>query len=223
MRRIILPLVFGLVGAGILVALGVWQMQRLAWKEGVIAQIEARIGDAPVSLPRDPDPERDRYMPVDLSGQFQPGLLRVLVSRKQYGAGYRLISPFEVEGRRIMVDRGFLTAAAEVPQAPTGPVRLVGNLHWPSEVDSFTPEPDEAGNIWFARDVPRMAQALGTEPVLVILAQASFDQPQLTPLPVDTSGIPNDHLNYAITWFSLALVWLGMTAALVWRITRRTI
>jgi surfeit locus 1 family protein len=51
-------------GVAILVSLGVWQVQRLAWKEGVLAEIEARIAAAPVALPEAPDPEADRYLPV---------------------------------------------------------------------------------------------------------------------------------------------------------------
>lgn len=82
-------------------------------------------------------------------------------------------------------------------------------------MDSFTPEPDKSNNIWFARDVPKMAAALGTEPVLLI-AKSKTD-PNVVPLPVDTEGIPNDHLQYAITWFSLALIWAAMTGFFLWR------
>ncbi|HCT33990.1 MAG TPA: SURF1 family protein, partial [Sulfitobacter sp.] len=92
-----------------------------------------------------------------------------------------------------------------------GPATVTGNLQWPRETDSFTPEADLKGNIWFARDVPDMAQTLGTEPVLLV-ARSSTPQPAgISPLPVDTARIPNDHLQYAITWFSLAAIWLGMS------------
>jgi surfeit locus 1 family protein len=64
-----------------------------------------------------------------------------------------------------------------------------------------------------------MADALGTEPVMVVARLPTGDG--IAPMPVDTAGIPNDHLNYAITWFSLAAVWLGMTGLALWRIRRR--
>jgi len=91
-------------------------------------------------------------------------------------------------------------------------VTITGNPHWPDEIDGFTPAPDLAANIWCARDVPALAEALGTEPVLIVARQMSQDRAPVTPLPVDTAGIPNDHLEYAVTWFSLAAIWVAMTA-----------
>ncbi len=222
MGRIIGALVLGLGGVAILVSLGVWQMQRLAWKEGVLADIEARIAAAPVAVPEAPDPEADRYLPVEVTGMFSEGHIRVLVSQRGLGAGYRIISPFETgTGRRILVDRGVIRVADDVPEAPGGPVTVTGNLHWPAERDGFTPENDVADNTWFAREVPVLADHFETEPVLVIARALSQSDAPVTPLPVTTEGIPNDHLNYAITWFSLAAVWLGMTLFLLWRIRRR--
>lgn len=217
MRRILPPLIFGLLGAGVLIWLGIWQLQRLEWKEGVLADIEARIAADPVALPAAPDPEADKYLPVAVTGRFAEGALRVLVSQKQVGAGYRLVSPFETQDRRILVDRGFIKVQETIPDAPEGEVEVIGNLHWPEDRLSSTPANDIAGNTWFARDVRPMAEALQTEPVLVIAKELSLPDGAVTPLPVDTSGIPNDHLSYVITWFSLAAIWLGMTGYYIWR------
>ena len=221
MQRILIPLIFGLAGAGVLIWLGLWQMDRLAWKQGVLANIETRIAAGPVALPDLPEPARDKYLPVQMSGQFDEGAVRVLVSQKQVGAGYRIISPFEGEGRRILVDRGFIKVDATLPAAPAGAVQITGNLHWPDDRLDSTPENDVAGNIWFARDIGPMAEALNTEPVLLVLRDMSQPDGAVTPLPVDTGGIPNDHLSYAITWFSLAAIWLAMTTYYIQR-TRRT-
>ena len=216
MRRVLFLLIFGLVGVGILVALGTWQLRRLEWKQGVLAEIEARIGADPVALPADPDPERDRYLPVTVSGNMGTNELHVLVSTRTLGAGYRIIAPFETEGgRRIMVDRGFVPTEAKEAARRTGAMQVTGNLHWPDEIDGFTPEPEPENNIWFAREVPVLADELNTEPVLLI-ARSQTD-PNVTPLPVDTAGIPNDHLEYAATWFGLALVWAVMTVFFLWR------
>ena len=221
MQRILIPLIFGLAGAGVLIWLGLWQMDRLAWKQGVLANIETRIAAGPVALPDLPEPARDKYLPVQMSGQFDEGAVRVLVSQKQVGAGYRIISPFEGEGRRILVDRGFIKVDAALTAAPAGAVQITGNLHWPDDRLDSTPENDVAGNIWFARDIGPMAEALNTEPVLLVLRDMSQPDGAVTPLPVDTGGIPNDHLQYAITWFSLAAIWLAMTTYYIQR-TRRT-
>ena len=215
MRRLAFLLIFGIGGAAILISLGIWQVQRLAWKEGVIAEIEARIKAEPVVLPQSLDPETDAYLPVRVEGTFGGQFLRVLVSQKGAGAGYRIITPFVMQDRTIMVDRGFVPVA-DAPDGSGGMAiqviqTVVGNLQWPQETDNFTPAPDLNDNIWFARDVPAMAAALGTDPVLVVQREMSQAAGPVTPMPVDTAAIPNDHLQYAITWFSLALIWSLMT------------
>jgi surfeit locus 1 family protein len=217
MRRILLPLLFGILGVAILASLGVWQIQRLAWKEGVLAEIEARIAAVPVDLPATPDPEADKYLPVEMTGTFGPGVLRVLVSQKRVGAGYRLISPFEADGRVVLVDRGFVRVEQALPPAPAGQVIVSGNVHWPDDRNSSTPDNDVDGNTWFARDIGPMADVLQTEPILVVARELSQSGGAVTPLPVDTSGIPNDHLQYAITWFGLAIVWAVMTLYFLYR------
>jgi surfeit locus 1 family protein len=220
--KIIGILVLGFVGIAILLNLGSWQMKRLAWKEGVLSEIDARIASPLSELPEAPDPERHRFAPVQVIGNYTGEYLRVLVSQKQVGAGYRYIAAFDTLAGRIMIDRGFQSLLNEKAPQLIGDVAVEGNLHWPSEVDGYTPEPDLAENIWFARDVDSMAEALNTRPVLVIARAVAPADPAISPLPVSSDAIPNDHLNYAITWFSLAIVWLGMTGFVVWRMTRRT-
>lgn len=220
-RRMILPLLFGLAGCAILIALGSWQMQRLAWKQAILAQISARLADTPVALPVVPDPTVDKYLPVRVAGRFTGTGIDVLASLRGVGAGYRVIAAFQTDdGRRIMIDRGFLPEDQRDRPRKATVASILGTLHWPDETDSFTPPPDTARAIWFARDVPAMAAVLQTEPVLIVARDATGDG--ITPLPVDTQGIPNNHLNYAVTWFSLAAVWAGMTGLLLWRIRRRT-
>lgn len=223
MRRILVPMMIGLVGASILIGLGTWQVQRLAWKEGILSTIDARISAPPVAVPAAPDPEADKYLPVATEGVLSGPELHVLVGAKQLGAGYRLIQPLLTDGgRRIMVDRGLIPLEAKEAERERGPVRVIGNLHWPDEINSSTPERDEGRRIWFARDVPAMAAALNTEPVLLVVReQLAGPGGDITALPVDTASISNNHLQYAITWFSLAAIWLVMTGYLIWRVTRR--
>ncbi len=206
-----------------LVSLGIWQLQRLAWKEGVLAEIEARIVDSPVDLPETLSVAEDRYLPVRIQGRTLGHEIDVLVSTKEQGAGFRVISAFETQqGRVIMVDEGYVRQTEKDAERPSVAMTVTGNVHWPDEIDGFTPEPDLAAEIWFARDVPAMAAHLETEPVLVIARTVTGTDARATPLPVSTQGIPNSHLGYAIQWFGLALVWAGMTAFFVWRMHRRT-
>ena len=220
-RRMIFPLLLGVIGTAILISLGVWQLQRLAWKEGLLAQIDARIVAAPVAVPANPDPEADKYLPVAAEGRLTGEYLDVLVSRKQLGAGVRVIEVFESEGRRLLVDRGFIPEAQRSGPRDQSATQIIGNLHWPDEVDGFTPLPDQKTGLWFARDIPAMAAALNAEPVLIVARTSTGTG--IEPMPVDNSDTPNDHLGYAIQWFGLALVWLGMTGYLLWRISRRTV
>ncbi|SLN20383.1 SURF1 family protein [Roseovarius albus] len=221
MHRILIPLLFGLIGAAVLISLGTWQMQRLAWKEEILTGIESRITAEPVALPESPNPDSDKYLPVIASGTLGMPEVHVLVSSKKRGAVYRVIQPFETEGRRILVDMGTIPLDEKHTARAQPEVTLTGNLHWPQEIDSYTPEADVADNIWFARDVLKMAETLQTEPILLVVRKTSQTVANLTPLPVDTVGIPNDHLEYAITWFSLSAIWLVMTGYFFWRMRHK--
>jgi surfeit locus 1 family protein len=218
MKRYIGPIIIGGVGCAILLSLGIWQVQRLAWKEAMLAEIEQQIRAEPVPLFDQP---LEEFQPVTALGEILGPEAHVLTSRKPEGVGFRVVSVFETEGRRILLDRGFVPEAEkDAPRPPTS-VQISANFRTVDEKDAFTPEPDLAANFWFARDVPQLAAALGTEPILLILRDTSEPDPPVRPWPVDTAGISNNHLEYAVTWFSLALVWAGMTAFLLWRIRAR--
>lgn len=221
--RILAAIAFGVVGVAILLVLGFWQVQRLAQKEALIAEIEARLAADPVALPQGPDPARDRLLRVAATGRIGPEELHVLSSVRPWGAGYRIVSPMTLpDGRRILVDLGFVPQgmkdpAARPAQARNDPARapetVTGPLYWPLETDSYTPEPDLARNIWFGRDVDAMATALSTEPVLLIAE--SHPRPEWPRPQPPGADLPNRHLEYAITWFGLAVAWAVMTALFV--------
>lgn len=221
LTRLYLPLIFGLSGAAVLISLGLWQMQRLSWKEAILADISARISAAPQAIPESPDQVADKYLPVVTKGVITGDEIHVLVSQKQVGAGYRIISAFENnDGRRMMVDRGFVKVDQKQSARPIGQAEVIGNLHWPQETGGSIPEPDLKAEIWFARDVTAMADFLNAEPILIVARSTSLSDDPVEPLPVDTAGIPNDHLQYALTWFSLAAIWVIMTLTFLWRARR---
>lgn len=221
MQRFLAPILIGLTGVAILMWLGLWQVQRLDWKRSILTEIETTIAGEAQPLPRLVDPVAQRYQPVEITGEIEAQTLAVLVSVKRRGAGWRLISAFETaDGRRLLLDRGFVPVEDKDGIRYAGPAQITGNLHWPDDRNSSTPDNDPAKNTWYARDLSEMAEVLQTEPLLVIARTMSPKDSGVTPLPVDTAGIPNDHLQYALTWFSLAVIWVLMTG--VWLRRRST-
>ncbi|CAN5765360.1 SURF1 family protein [soil metagenome] len=219
-RRMILPLVFGLAGTGLLMLLGFWQVERLAWKQDIICRIEARLAAPPVAVPPAPEREAHQYLRVREQGRLMAQELHVYTSLPPRGVGYRVIAPFQTaDGRSILIDRGFVPIGEKDVARQPGPLAVEGALLWPRETDRFTADPDREANIWFARDTAPMAEALGTEPVMLVVA-ASDDPAAPLPMPV-TANIPNNHLEYAATWFGLAGTWAVMTGYWLWRIKRR--
>jgi surfeit locus 1 family protein len=219
MRSILFAFVIGLAGVAVLVSLGVWQMRRLDWKEGLIAEAAAMMDHAPVDLPATPDPATDRYLPVQVTGRLTGEEAHVLTSDRFRGPGFLVIAAFQMaDGRRILIDRGFIPEEDRKAPRPAKDAMIEGNLNWPDDMTSSTPGHDAKTGIWFGRDLPGMAAALGTEPLLVIARSDTGDG--ITPVPA-AANFRNDHLQYAITWFSLAAVWAGMTLAYLWRIRTR--
>jgi len=222
MRKLLFSILVGLGGFAVLLWLGFWQMDRLEWKEGVLAGINARMAAGPVPLPDEVNEAQDEYRTVTVSGRPTGEELHVLVSGTQEGTGYRVVSSFETEtGRRILLGQGLLPLEAK-DTAPVRPeMEVTGTLLWPDDVNSSTPAPNLDENIWFGRDVAPMAERLETERLLVVLSRASALDPRIEPLPVNTVNIANDHLEYAITWFLLAAVWLAMSLYWLRRNLRR--
>ncbi|MDC0657463.1 SURF1 family protein [Leisingera sp. SS27] len=211
MQRAIFLLIIGGAGLAILISLGTWQLQRKAWKEDLLQTIEASIADAPVALPQAPVKEQDRYRAVTVEGEIEGNALHVFWVTRDAETGYRVIAPFvTTDGRRVLLDRGFIPAAEKAASLTIGQATVTGNLLWPDEGDWTTPAPEADTNILYARDVAYMAERLNTEPVLIV-ARSAAPEAAVTPQAVTTAGIPNNHLQYAITWFSLALIWGAMT------------
>ena len=223
MKRIWFIVFIGFAGTACLLYLGKWQIDRLYWKLGVLNKIDQKIAAAPVPLPVEPSESVHKYLSVEISGQFLQESIRVLASKKRYGAGYRIIHVFRTNGRRLLVDLGFVGLETDYDVDLINDISLVGNLHWPDEVDNFTPEPDLENNIWFARNVERVASALKTEPILLILKDSTLKDQNITPMPIDTTHIPNDHLQYAITWFSLAIIWALMSCLFIWTTRQKAV
>ena len=219
-RWFIFPSILGLGGALSLIFLGIWQMERLEWKTNILLEIEKKISAEPVELVNGISKIEDQYRSIKVEGELKSNEVHVLTSIKNKGPGFRIITPLELKsGKVILVDRGFVSEADKNTSRQIGEATFIGNLLWPNETDGFTPAPDIAKNIWFARNLNLIAKHLNTEEILLVARVSSLvDGPITQPIGLN---VPNDHLGYAITWFSLAIVWLGMTLYLVWRIKKQ--
>jgi len=214
------------IAFAILVGLGVWQLQRLKWKEGLLAHIAALQTAAPRSLGAVLDAvAQGRDADFTRVSATCPGLAHApfveLYALQGPQAGARLISACPVESaayRTILVDRGFVPdTTAERPKvdpADAAPVALTGVLRKPPRPGFFAPA--NRPPRWFTRDIPAMARALGApQPAPVVLMAETTSNPEfkpLTPAPLPAE-IPNRHLEYALTWFGLAGALLAVYAA----------
>ena len=211
---------------GVLLALGVWQVQRLQWKLDLIDKAEAAAEQAPIALTDAlalEDPEF-RQVVVTCRGLNAAPFVE-LQTIEDGDAGVRLISACPVEGRgTVLVDRGFLPAdVAERPvvraDAAAMPVVIAGVVRQAPGPNALTPPP--SGKIFYGRDRAAMAEALGvTEAVSPYTVYATTSaNPELTGLrPVaPPAAFSNNHLGYALTWFGLAIVLVVFYAALLLR------
>jgi surfeit locus 1 family protein len=216
------------VALAILIGLGVWQLQRLKWKEGLLAHIAA-LQTAP-ARPLEPELNAAAHgADVDFTRVRVscPGLASApflqLYGLKDGQPGYRLISACPVDSdryRTLLVDRGFVpdsvSARPPVDRADQAPVEVTGILRVPDKPTFVTPANHPDANRWFWRDAPAMARALQAPvPAPVFLYAETSTNPSfaaLTPAPLPAS-IPNRHLEYALTWFGLAAGLVGVYAA----------
>jgi surfeit locus 1 family protein len=205
----------------VLVGLGIWQLERLQWKLALIAQVNRNLQAAPLSLDAGAQP-RMEYERVALTGRFDNAKEAYAFATDETGAPvYHVLVPLTVgDGRTFMVDRGIVPKEELDPMTRragllAGTVHLVGVWRTPDAPGAFTPRPDLAHRIWYARDVQGIAKADG-----VTLAAPVVIEADATPNP---GGWPkggqtvvafrNEHLQYAITWFALAAVLLGVYLA----------
>ncbi len=238
--RVAATIALGLIGSAVLCGLGLWQVQRLAWKEALIAELGARLTAAPTALPATLDQEAHEFRRVEITGRFSRAEgahgfadIAYLMTKRPWGAGYRVIQPFETTGGRVvLVDRGYVPVAqkndggrAAIPTPPPdGEITLAGALRWPDDADGFNDlSKPPADNVWLTREVPRTAPLFDAEPVLVVAETSTAPDGAEFPIPLPVAvNLPNDHLQYAITWFTMAAIWVGFAIALVRRARRRS-
>jgi surfeit locus 1 family protein len=215
----------------ICVALGVWQLQRLEWKRGLIAQREAAVAATPGPPPKSLTEARTlEFHPVVDDGVFlNDREIYLNATGPQGGAGFHVLTPLRQPGGRIVfVNRGFIPTERKDPAtrpagqlAGTVPVRGLLRLPPVAKPSWFVPENRPDLNYWFWIDLPAMAAAdhLAAADVAPFYIDADatpnpggWPQGGVTPL-----DLPNNHLQYAGTWFLLAAALVVIYVVYHWR------
>jgi surfeit locus 1 family protein len=236
MRGLILPGALSLVALAILVSLGNWQMQRLAWKENLIAMISARVSEPPRALPpasawQSLDIGENEYRSFFARGRFrhqnEVQVYTVLSEPKGSfaGSGYWVLTPFELEdGGIVIVNRGFVPQELKNPSSRAegqveGIVRIAGLLRAREQPNYFTPTNDLTKNAWYRRDPAAIANAFGLKNVAPFLLDAIGEyRTDMLPQPNETKlTFTNNHLGYALTWYGLACTLIGVFSAFAWQ------
>ena len=232
-RGLLVPAVLAFA---VLIGLGIWQIERKAWKEALIASLTERLAVPPTALPspaawKDLGAASDEYRHVRFGAQFDYGKeALVYASAAAFrpdvsGPGYWVFTPARLaDGGVVIVNRGFVPEGRQDPAARlagqvAGPLTVMGAMRWPDDRHWFTPRDDPAHNLWFSRDPQVIAAAKG------LGAVAPFYVEQETPVPPGglpqpgklEVSLPDNHLQYALTWFGLALVLVAVFVS--WALT----
>jgi len=219
-RGLLIPAILAFI---VLVGLGTWQVQRKAWKEGLIAALTERLAAPPTVLPaakdwQNLDPVSDEYRRVTFSAQFDNAAEALVYGAASAfrpdvsGPGYWVFTPARLaDGSLVIVNRGFVPedrrdAKSRSDGQISTPVKIIGAMRWSDPRHWFTPNDDAAHNLWFSRDPQSIATAKG------LGAVAPFYVEQETPVPPGglpqpgklVVSLPDNHLQYAITWYGLA-------------------
>lgn len=231
-RALVWPAIVAALAFAILLGLGFWQLERLAWKEALIARVESRVHAPAAPLPsesewRKLDAEADEYRRVTARGRFhhdKEAHVYTVVSEKpgRYaGPGYWVMTPLELEsGAFVIVNRGFVPldrrdAASRAQGQVEGVVSVTGLLRMPEEGSYFLPGNDPATESWYRRDPADIARARGLPRAAPFTIDAgATPNPGGLPQGGDTRVVfTNNHLQYAVTWFGIALALVGVFAA----------
>ena len=220
----------------VLVGLGTWQVQRLAWKEALLATIDARIHADPLPLDevasRYPEIE---YVPVTATGRFDHAAERHVFTTWEGESGYDVFTPLLLgENRAVLVNRGFVPFDRKDPATRAdgqvgGEVTVTGLARRGlAEKPSWVvPDNDPAKNVFYWKDVRAMRETSGLDPAIDVLPFVVDAGDAVNPggLPVGGTtliDLPNNHLQYAVTWYGLALALCGVFGYRLWSLRKRT-
>jgi surfeit locus 1 family protein len=205
-----------------LLALGVWQVERRAWKLALIDRVEQRIHAAPGPAPTaqawpSMTAASDEYRHVTVTGRFLHDRETPVKAVTDEGAGYWVLTPLRRDdGTTILINRGFVPTERRDPSTrreddPRGDVEVTGLLRMTEPKGGFLRNNDPAHDRWYSRDVIAIAAARGLDNVAPFFIDADA-APNASGYPIGGLTVvrfPNNHLVYALTWFALAFMLAG--------------
>lgn len=223
-QRLILPSFFALPVLALLLGLGTWQLQRLGWKQGVLAELAVAQAQSPIPAPDNPPP----FAHLTATGRLRPGaeaLLGLEVRGPVLGAS--LIAVLDRDGAPpLLVERGWVPLQGGAILRPEGEVTVTGYARFADRRSLFAARDDPAGRRFYSFDPRAIAASLGVSDAppyaLAVVVPAAplgpsgfgaTPPPQRGPVPDAAHGFPspnNPHLGYALTWFGLALAWIAI-------------
>ncbi|GLS22501.1 SURF1-like protein [Labrys miyagiensis] len=227
-RSLLLLTLFMLAMCAFLIGLGIWQLERLQWKEGLIREVNERTTAAPVPPPPEaqwPALKQDdlEYRHWQVSGTFDHSKeIRAFTNLPDArgpakGVGFWVLTPLiRDDGSTVLINRGFVPESAKDPATRpagqvTGPVTITGLARWTEDRNLFTPADNPATGDWFTRDIQGIAKAEKLTRVAPFFIDADQSAPGGLPQGGETIlSFPNNHLQYALTWFGLAIGLVGV-------------
>lgn len=237
LRPLLWPTLVSLPILVLCLGLSLWQMERREWKRDILDRIAANQSAPPVPLDvlLQADPLRREYGRVSIAGTFLHDKEFHLAARSHDNdVGIQVVTPVVTErGAIVLFDRGWVPSTKKDPATRpagqvAGRVQLTGVVRRAQVQGLFTPDDVPDKNVWFHVDVPRMRKLAGAAPDPVL--DTFFLEADATPnpggLPIGGQthlDIPNDHLQYAITWFLIALALVGVYLAFHWENGRLTV
>jgi len=209
------PTVFTVPAILLMIGLSIWQIQRLHWKEGLIAERVGRTTAAPIDLPAPGSDLSDlEFRKVALHGAFDHAHEFYVAARSMNGnVGYWIVTPFQPDGgTAVLINRGWVPENRKLPATRqagemTGPVSVTGVIRLPQKQTWFQPDNEPDRNIWFYLSPAEMAAAGHIQPRTDLYLDAGPEaNPGGFPIGGQTQiNLPNDHLQYSITWALLAI------------------
>ena len=196
-------------------SLGAWQVQRLQWKRELIERVDARIHAPPVPVPSKADwpnvsAPRDEYRRVAVEGRYLPAHDTRVQAVTERGPGWWLLTPLRTDaGEVVLVNRGFVPNDWRDDATPAGDrARVIGLLRLSEPRGGFLRRNDPARDRWYSRDVAAIARARGLGEVAPFFVDAERDAsgPEWPAGGMTVVRFRNQHLQYALTWFALALL-----------------
>jgi surfeit locus 1 family protein len=233
-KSLAVPGALALIALAVLIGLGLWQLERLQWKNALLAQVAARTMAQAAPLPPESQWKNiaaaDEYRRLRATGTFRHDREALLYTvepddRRPGGPGYLVLTPLALaDGSTVIVNRGFVPLGRKDPATRregqvARTVTITGLLRLPEEKRWFSPSNDPAKGAWYRRDPAEIAAALGLARAAPFVIDAdSAPNPGGLPAGGRTHlAFPNNHLQYAITWFGLALALIGVFAAFAWQ------